>query len=595
MITILSRLQDHAANQPQNVAYAAKVDGEWRTTSWVDFASQVRHTARVFLQLGLEPGETVGILSFNRPEWTVSCLAAMSAGGVPVGIYQTCAPNQVAYIAGHAASRILVVENLEQWHKVKQIYEELPALEHVIVMQDADVPQLEDASRLSVRGWSEVLEMDVDEASETRLEARMAALEGDQLAVLIYTSGTTGQPKGVMLTHSNLIDTARICDSLHGLGSKDSTLSYLPMAHIAEQMISIHLAIFSGYAVYYAEALEKLAANLTEVRPTIFFGVPRVWERIHASVLGKLETAPTVRRVLGKWALDVGRRAAARRLDGLRVSGLLAIQFSLAQKLVLSKVRSKLGMDRAQLCSSGAAPIRRDVLEFFASLGVVIYEVYGLSETCGPATWNYAGLTRLGTVGPVLPEVEVEIADDGEVLFRGPNVFSGYYKNPEATAEAMADGWFHTGDVGQLDAKGFLTITGRKKELIITSGGKNIAPTGIEAALKRIDLVGEAVVIGEARRFLSALLTLEEEAAARFAEERGIEGPLHDDEHLLVELQEGVDEVNAGLSRVESIRKFRVLPRSFSVEDEELTPTLKLRRQQIEANWRSEIEGMYEG
>jgi len=585
--TVISCLRDHAANHPGGTAYAAKESGVWVETTWGDFDVQVQQAGRALVSLGVPVGGTVGILSFNRPEWTVSCLGAMAAGCVPVGIYQTCAPNQVSYLASHSEMRVLVVENLEQWEKVREVRADLPNLEQVVMMPGNQAPE-----SASVLAWADFMACG-DGVDKATLDGRHASLTPEDLAVLIYTSGTTGTPKGVMLSHANLIETARISDSLHHLGTADRTLSYLPLAHIAEQMISIHMAIYSGYEVYYAESLEQLAANLGEVRPTIFFGVPRVWERIHSSVLAKLETAPPLRRRLAEWALEVGRQVASRRLHGEAVSGWLAWRGRLADRLVLGKVRDKLGMGRVKLSSSGAAPIRTDVLEFFASIGVAIYEVYGLSETCGPGTWNHAGLTRLGTVGPVLPEVEMRIAEDGEVLFRGPNVFQGYYKNSAATEETLKDGWFHTGDLGQVDAEGFLTITGRKKELIITSGGKNVAPTGIEAVLKRIDEVGEAVVIGDGRRFLSALITLEEEAATRWAHEHGIEGPLHESPKLLESLQRGVDQINGTLARVESIRKFRVLPRSFTVEDDELTPTLKLRRKMIEKNWSEVIEEMY--
>ncbi len=590
MTTILARLREHASRHPEATAYAAKSGGEWITASWSRLDEEVRHAGRALISLGLEPGGTVGILGFNRPEWTISCLGAMAAGGVPTGIYLTSAPNQVAYVAAHAESRVLVVEDSEQWRKVSAVRAELPELKHVVMMRGAELPD-----DPLVIAWEDFLARG-READAAALDERLAAIRPDQLATLIYTSGTTGTPKGVMLSHANLLETARICDGLHHLGADDRTLSYLPLAHIAEQMISIYMAVYSGYEVYYAESVEKLADNLREVRPTIFFGVPRVWERIHATVTANLEAAPTLRRSVAEWAVGIGRRAAARRLAGEPVGSWLAARESLAEKLVLAKVRERLGMDRVQLASSGAAPIRYDVLEFFAALGVVIYEVYGLSETCGPGTWNHAGLARLGTVGPVLPEAELEIADDGEVLFRGPNVFQGYFKSPEATAEALdADGWFHTGDLGRLDADGFLSITGRKKELIITSGGKNVAPTGIEAALKQLDLVAEAVVIGDGRRFLSALLTLEPEAAARFAAEHGIEGPLHESERLRAALQEGVDRVNAKLARVESVRKFEVLPRALGIDEGELTPTLKLRRREIEANWKQVIDGMYGG
>ena len=585
--TTLTRLRHHAADRPDAAAYAAKIGGEWVATSWRDFDRQVDQAARALIALGVPPGGTVGILGFNRPEWTLSYLGAMDAGAVPIGIYQTCAPNQIGYIAGHAEMRLIVVEDREQWLKVSQVRGELPALEHVVMMAGGEAQDDE------VLGWDDFMTRG-ETADVAALAGRRAAIRRDHLATLIYTSGTTGTPKGVMLSHSNLVETARICDGLHGLGGDDRTLSYLPMAHIAEQMISIHLAIYSGFAVYYAESLDRLAADLGEVEPTIFFGVPRVWERIHAGVLGRLETAPALRRRLALWALGVGGRAAARRLGGSPVSGSLALQERLADRLVLSRLRERLGMARVVLAASGAAPIRRDVLDFFAAVGIPIYEVYGLSETCGPGTWNHAGVFKLGTVGPVLPEVELEIADDGEVLFRGPNIFQGYFKSPAETAEALEDdGWFHTGDLGRIDDDGFLTITGRKKELIITSGGKNIAPTGIEAALKRVELIGEAVVIGDARKYLSALFTLENEAASRFVAEHGVDGPLHRSPRLIRELQRGVDRVNATFARVEQIRKFEVLPRAFSVEEGELTPTLKLRRRQIAENWAEVIEGMY--
>ncbi len=587
-VTTLSRLREHARDQPRATAYAAKAGGEWVATTWEEFDAQARQAGRALIALGVPAGSTVGILGFNRPEWTLSYLGAMASGAVPVGIYQTCAPNQVGYVASHAEMRVIVVEDADQWQKVRQVRAELPALEHVVMMAGGEVP--DDAGVLS---WEDFMTRG-REAGGAELEERMAALRPDQLATLIYTSGTTGTPKGVMLSHSNLVETARICDCLHGIGARDRTLSYLPMAHIAEQMITIHLAIYSGFAAYYAESIDRLADNLRETEPTVFFGVPRVWERIHAGVLGKLETAPPLRRRLAHWALGTGARAAARRLAGGKVSGALALQQRLADRLVLSKVRAGLGLARVALAVSGAAPIRRDVLDFFAAVGIPIYEVYGLSETCGPGTWNHAGVSRLGTVGPVLPEVELRIAGDGEVLFRGPNIFQGYFKSPEETAEALEKGgWFHTGDLGALDGEGFLTITGRKKELIITSGGKNIAPTGIEAALKRIDLVAEAVVIGDARKFLSALVTLEEEAAGRFAAEHGIAGAIHGDARLREHLQRAIDEVNATFARVEQIRKFEVLPRGFSVDEGELTPTLKLRRRQIAENWAEVIEGIY--
>ncbi len=586
--TLLHHLRDHALSRPDDTAYAVRGEDGWRPTSYAGFHAQVRRVGRALIALGLEPGGTVGLLGFNRPEWTLGCLGAMAAGGAAAGIYQTCAPNQVTYILRHAESRVVVVESLEQWQKVCRERDGLPDLAFGVLMDGVGPPEGEPG----LLSWQDFLARG-EAVSEAALDARLAAIETGDLGTLIYTSGTTGTPKAVMLSHGNLLETARIGGELHGQRPSDCTLSYLPLAHIAEQMISVHTAVYVGYAVYYAEAPERLADNLREVEPTIFFGVPRVWERVHAAMLDRFAAAGVVKRRLVSWAMGVGRRVMQQRNLGAGVGGWLALQHRWAERLVTSKVRQRIGFRRVRLAASGAAPIRREVLEFYGGLGIRIHEVWGLSECCGPGTWNHAGLTRFGTVGPVLPEVEVEIAADGEVLLRGPNVFQGYLKNPEATAEALVDGWLYTGDVGELDSDGCLKITGRKKELIITSGGKNIAPAGIEGSLKELPLVGEAMVIGDGRRCLTALLTLEEEAAVRFTAARGLAGPAHEHRQVLAEVQRGVDAVNARHARVEVVRDFRLLPRPFSVEEDELTPTLKLKRRVIEKNWAAPIEEMY--
>ena len=586
--TVLTHLDAHAAERPDDPAFAAKLGDEWIVTTWSQYRDLVRQAGRAFLALGLKPGGTVGILAFNRPEWAIGCLGATAAGGVPVGIYQTCAPNQVGYIVGHAESRVVIVEDAEQWQKVRQVRGELPALKHVVLMAGAEI----DEPDPMVLSWEDLMAGGL-EVPESELDGRLRGLESGDLATLIYTSGTTGTPKAVMLSHGNLVETCRIYGGLHRIGSGERLISYLPLAHIAEQMLSVQMAAYVGYAIYYAESVEKLAQNIVEVEPTIFFGVPRVWERVHSAVAAKLQAATGLRGRLAAWALGVGRRAARAWDRGEPLSGLSALRHRLAERLVLSKVRARLGFRRLVFGASGAAPINREVLDFFAALGVYVYEVYGLSESCGPGTWNHAGKHRLGTVGPAPEEVEVRIADDGEVLFRGPNVFQGYYKDPEATAEALVDGWLRSGDLGALDGDGFLTITGRKKELIITSGGKNIAPAGIEAALKDLELIAEAVVIGDGRRFLSALLTLDGDAVARFASEQGATEPFHEDPRITAEVERGVEEVNRRFARVETVRKFRILPRNFTLEDGELTPTLKIKRRVVAERWAEVIEEMY--
>jgi long-chain acyl-CoA synthetase len=444
--------------------------------------------------------------------------------------------------------------------------------------------------------WEEFLARG-DEIEESALDERIAGIDEQDLASLIYTSGTTGPPKGVMLSHDTLAYTARTALDLFSLGANERLVSYLPLSHIAEQMFTIHGATTAGFAVYYAESIDKLADNLREVQPTIFFGVPRVWERFYNGVSERLAESTGLRARIASWAIDVGRETVALRNKGEEPKGLLAMQYRLADRLVYSKVKPLLGLGEVRFAASGAAPINQELLEFFAGLDIIVYEEYGQSEGCGPTTWNRRGATKFGTVGQAFPGVQVRLSPDGEILAKGRIVFMGYYKDPEATAETLVDGWLHSGDLGRFDEEGFLTIVGRKKEIIITSGGKNIAPKNIEAALKNLDLVAEAVVIGEKRKFLAALVTLDAEALRQFADKAGIEGEeLHTHPEVIAEIQRGIDEeVNPQFARVENVRKFRILPRNFTIEDGELTPTLKIKRRVIDEHFAEYIDSMYEG
>jgi long-chain acyl-CoA synthetase len=588
-ISVLETLREHAVRRPDAVAYGEKIAGVWRTTTWQDYDRQIRRCARALLALGVREQERIAILGGNRPEWAIFCLAAMSIRAVAVGVYQTCSPEQVAFIVDHAEAPLILVEDEAQWRKLDLQRESLPRLRQVVMMRAAGA--LPDDPR--VLGWEAFLAL-ADQVPPERLEEIFATIQGDDTATFIYTSGTTGHPKAVMISHRNILETGRIGNRLQGLRADDSIVSYLPLAHVAEQMMSIHMPAFVGFSVYWVEAAEKLPENLLEVQPTIFFAVPRVWERYFAAVHDKLQAAPAWRRGVGRWAMRVGHAYSEALNHGRRPERGLALRYAVADRLVLAKVRDRLGLRHLRVAASGAAPITREVLDFFAGLGVQIYEVYGLSETCGPGTWNRAGMTRLGTVGPVMPEVELRIDADGEILFRGPNVFQGYYKDEVATREAIdAEGWLHTGDIGSLDADGCLCITGRKKELIITSGGKNVAPLPIENALKEIELVGDAVVIGEGRRFITALLSLEEEAASRFARKLGLEAGVSLQPKLIEELRKAIEAVNKRLARAESVRDFRLLPDRLSPERGELTPTLKVKRQTVATRYADLIEDMY--
>jgi long-chain acyl-CoA synthetase len=588
--TILHRLANNARTRPNAPAYYEKKGQAWVPTSWQGYNSQVRQAAKSLLALGFQPGNIVTVLGFNTAEWVIADLASMLAGGAVAGIYTTNSPTECKYIIEHSESPVVLLENKAQWDKIKQVRDDIPTLKHIVMMRGNEV---DDPMTMS---WEQFLEKG-NGISDDQVDASLNSLKPEQLATLIYTSGTTGPPKGVMLSHENLAFTSESSLDLLHLGPSDSVLSYLPLSHIAEQMFTIHTAISAGYQVYFAESLEKLADNLREVNPTVIFGVPRVWERFYAGVSTRLAEATGAKAKIATWAQGVGRQVWAEKNAGREVSGLLGLQYKLADRLVFAKLKAALGMARMRHCITGAAPIQPEILEFFSGLDVPIYEVYGQSEDCGPTSTNSPGATKYGTVGKAWPDVEVKIAEDEEILVKGKNVFMGYYKNPEATAADLQNGWLHSGDLGKFDSDGYLSIIGRKKEIMITAGGKNIAPKNIEAALKNVDLIAEAVIIADRRRFISALITLEPQALAKFAEENGLAGQadLHLNPVVIEAVQKGIDEkCNAHFARVEQVRKFTILPRQFTVEDGELTPTQKIKRRIINQNWGQEIESMYE-
>jgi long-chain acyl-CoA synthetase len=585
--SIPRRLFEQARNRPEAPAFYAKTGGVYRPTRYREYAAVVRRAARSLRALGVGPGKATCMLGFNRPEWVIFHVAAMAAGGAAAGIYTSCSAEEVAYIVHHAEAPVVLVENQSQYDKIKRESDKLPLLQHIVLMQGA--PKIDDPRVLS---WEDFLAKG-DSVADSVIDESVDAIEPAGLATLIYTSGTTGPPKGVMLSHKNLSWTAGIARQLVDSLPDDRLLSYLPLAHIAEQMFTIHGAITTGYTVYFAESLEKVPENLKEVEPTLFFGVPRIWEKFHAGISGKMAQAKGAKKLLAERALAVGKAVTAAKNRGEKPGLLLEAQHRLFNKAVYSKVKAAIGLGKVRVCVSGAAPIAKEVLEFFSGLDLTVLEVYGQSEDTGPTSFNRPGKARFGTVGPIIPGVEVKIADDGEILVKGPNVFLGYYKEPEATAETLKDGWLCSGDLGALDADGFLSITGRKKEIIITSGGKNITPANIEGALKNHPLVSEAVVIGDRRKFLTAVVTLDPEAAQKFCADQGISAPPHKAPEVHAEVQKAVDQVNATLAKVETIKKFTILPRAFTVETGELTPSLKVKRRVVAKSFSEEIEAMY--
>jgi long-chain acyl-CoA synthetase len=586
--TIPARLVAQARRRPGSPALLTKTDGEYRPMSWADYADEVRRAGKALIAQGFEPGQHLCILGFNRAEWVILDVAAMSVGGAPAGIYTTSSAEEVEYILGHCDAPLVLVENKAQLEKVLAVRSSLPDLRWIVTMRGAEV-----SADPMVVSWDGFLEMG-DAVEDAEFDRRIDALEPDALATLIYTSGTTGPPKGVMLTHRNLTWTADAAlGVLPTLGPDERVISYLPLSHIAEQMFSLHIPISIGFSVWFAGSIEALADNIKEVRPTIFFAVPRVWEKFHAGVSARLAESHGAKAKIGAWARRVGAEVSARRNRGAALGSGLSLQYKIADRLVFHKVKKALGFDACQAAVSGAAPIDKEILEFFATFDLTIFEVYGQSEGTGPTTFNRPGQTKFGSVGIPYPGTEVRVADDGEVLLRGGNVFSGYYRDPDATAETLRDGWLYSGDLGSFDDDGYLYITGRKKDIIITAGGKNIAPRTFEEGLKQSPLVSEAVLIGDRRRYLTALVTLNLEAAAAFAEEHGVIGPLYRSEEIRAEIQGTVDETNQRLARVEQVKKFTILSRELSIEDGELTGTLKVKRPMVAEHFSAEIDAMY--
>jgi long-subunit acyl-CoA synthetase (AMP-forming) len=567
-------------------ALKVKRNGAWKTFSWNEYRQQVRQVARALISLGTQPGGGVAIIGYNCPEWFFADVGAIYAGLVPAGIYTTSSPEQCAYIAGHCEAPVVFVENQEQLEKFLSVRDKLPALKAIVLMRG-------ESTAPGVYSWTKFLELGLN-TPESEVDRRVAAQSPDAMATLIYTSGTTGTPKAVMLSHDNLTWTAAAAADLVGGQPDDQVISYLPLSHIAEQVVSLHGPMSFGACVWFAESMETLGETLREVRPHFFLGVPRVWEKIQEKIMAAGAKNPPLKKKIAAWARRQGLAGGYAEQQRVAKSPMYAI----ANALVFKKVRKQLGLDRARIAVTSAAPISRDTLEFFLSLGVPICEVYGMSECTGPATASLPNKYHTGKAGFCLPGAELKIAEDGEVCMRGRHVFMGYYKDPTATAETLdKEGWLHSGDIGTLDAQGFLQITDRKKDLIITAGGENIAPALVEGYLKGIPVVSQAVVIGDRQRYLSVLLTLNAERIKQDAEACGsgasdVESASRD-ERFLSFLQRQIDGVNARLARVQAVKKFKVIPQEFTIEGGELTPTMKVKRKVVTEKYKKEIDQLY--
>lgn len=580
----------------ERTALRQKVFGLWRDIPWSEYGRKVRSIACGLVELGLERGECVSIIGENRPEWLYTDLGIMAAGGVSVGIYTTNSAEEVGYILGHSRSRIYVVENEEQLDKALLVRQDLPDLFKIVVM---DMEGLRSFSDPMVMSFDELLALGRarEELEPDLFDRLLLRATPDETALLIYTSGTTGPPKGAMLSHANILWTAQSIAHVLSVYDRDELVSFLPLSHIAERMFSVFLPICYSYTVNFIENTDTVTQNVVEVSPTIFFAVPRIWEKYHSFIFIRMQDAALLKRLLFAAAMKVGVKYSAVKLSWRPVPFWLRIGFALAHALVFRKLKKRLGFERVRLAISGAAPISPQVLKFYHSIGIPLREVYGQTEGCGPTSIHRGNDIKAGTVGPPIPGVEIKIADDGEILVKGGNVFLGYYRNPEATAETLVDGWLHSGDVGRFDEDGFLKITDRKKDLLITSGGKNVAPQNIENQLKFSPYVNDAIVIGDARKYLTALIIIDEDNVVKYATDHKIPYTTYatltkrpEVERLI---QEEVDRVNKSLARVEQIKRFRILPKKLLEEDGEVTPTMKVKRRYVNEAFKELIESMY--
>jgi long-chain acyl-CoA synthetase len=564
-----------------------------------DWFEQLRDLALGLSSLGVGAGDRAVIMSESRPEWLLTDLAIVTLGAVTVPVYSTLTAAQARYIVQDAGARVAFVSTAEQLEKLQSVRHQLPSLEAIVVFDAAPAPgaSIITLDALVARGHARMM---AEWGVARVFRDRARGVRPTDLATIIYTSGTTGEPKGVMLSHHNLISNVFAGYSMVPVTEEDVALSYLPLSHSFERTVSyVYLAY--GVTIVYAESMDTIGRDLPIVRPTVMTGVPRVYEKFQARILEGGNDLPQPRRTLFHWGLRVAAARARKENGGGRASGILALESAIAERLVFSKIREKVG-GRLRILASGSAPLPASVAEFFHGIGLPITEGYGLTETAPILTANPLGAAKFGTVGKPIPGVEIRIAEDGEILARGPNVMKGYYNKPAETAEALRDGWFHTGDVGSIDADGYLTITDRKKDLLVTSGGKKIAPQPIEAILKRSPLVAEAVVLGDRRRFASALIVPELKALERRLKDLGRPASASDPEaraafvqrdDVVALYQEIVDALNRDLSQFERIKRIRLLPREFSIASGELTPTMKVKRKAVEQNWASEIEELY--
>lgn len=579
---------------PDKVAYSYKKDGQWESKTFTEAVSWAEKIAAGLSSLGVEKGDRVAIISNNRIEWALTDFASGALGALLVPIYPSLLPDQVQYILDDSEAKVVIAENDLQADKINEVRGALKTVKEFYVF-DSDGNKLPKDfaafSALKEKGEAQLKE------KPDLVKNSIKAVETDEWSTLIYTSGTTGEPKGAILTHRNFLFNVEEASSVIDIYSEDTFLSFLPLSHVFERMAGHYLSCYHGASVAYAESVDTVAENMGEVKPTLMVSVPRLYEKIYGRVLESVEAGSPVKRKIFNWALGVGKEYVNKMMNKETIGGSLQFKRNLAYKLVFGKLYERVGA-RIRFFVSGGAPLNADIAEFFGAAGMIILEGYGLTETSPVISVNLLNHFKFGSVGPVLPNVEVKIAEDGEILTRGDHVMVGYYKKDAETKEAIdSDGWFYTGDIGHIDEDGMLKITDRKKNLIVTSGGKNIAPQPIENSFVTSPLIDQALMIGDQRKFCTAVIVPSEEGCVSWAESEGLKYSGYDElialEPLKEKISAEIERLSDNLARYETIKKFIFAKQQFTIESGELTPSLKVKRREVEKNYKAEIDAMY--
>lgn len=595
--TLPQALVNTAQRKPQAVAMRNKDLGLWQDITWSEYLNKVKYVALGLYNLGVKKGDNVSIIGENKPEWSYSAFGVMSAGATFVGIYTTNPEAECEYVVGHSQSVIYMCEDEEQFDKSLIFRDNTPALRKLIVWDMEGLKHFKDPMLMS---FDELLELGkkVDQENPDLFYNLIAQGKGEDIAGIIYTSGTTGPPKGAMIAHECYLWMAEKMAYVGNFTEKDETISYLPMNHVYQQEMDFMLHATLGSIVHFTENTDTFTKDLQEVSPTMFHGVPRIWEKMYSSIILRMDDAVWIKQVFFNIALKIGSKYNIMKLENQHIPFLMKIGYELAYFSVFWKLKERLGLDRVRIGFSGAAPISHEILKFFQSIGIPIREGYGMTETTGITHMSDLQNFKVGTVGKPLPDTQVRLADDGEIIVKHKAIFKGYYRNEEKTKEVLIDGWMHTGDVGEIDEEGYLKITDRKKDIIITAGGKNVAPQFIENLLKFSPYINDSVVIGDGRKYLTVIIIIDEENVVKYAQEQKVQyttyASLTKTEEVNQLIQSEINKVNKQLARVEQIKKFKILDKKLYAEDGEVTPTMKVKRKSINEQYSDLIDSMYQ-